>query len=298
MERYCIPEKQMLKNKAAAQIPQLLYVSSWNQASSTLPRSLHSHPDFAEFSFILAGQGICEVDGILYPIEKDDLIIYNCGSLHDEFVDSQPIRLVSIAVDHIQRPGLPYNHIIEKNISPVFHVYSDTQLIHTLIGLLTEEIKSSDLYRDATCQGLFQALFYKLLGQIDISSQQHMESEPGITDVAHHIRAYVDEHITEKLSVETIANTFHISPSYLARIFKNLMGFPLSQYIIRRRLGEAQTLLLNTDFPISKVAEMVGYPNQSYFTKLFMRSFQISPLQYRKLSRQQLINILNPTHDD
>ncbi len=297
MSKYCISSTCEIDPKGAEQLPHLLYVSSWRQTGSTLPRSLHSHPDFAEFSFVLAGRGICEINGTLYPIEKDDIVIYNPGILHDEFVDSQPISLVSIAADNIHRPGLPENCIIENNITPVFHLYSDTHTFHALLTALADEIKSVNLYRDSTCQALFQALFYKMLSQIDASCPQLTISDQIHTDLAHQIRAYVDRHITEKLSVQTIAHTFHISPSYLARIFKNALGCPLSQYIIRRRLGEAQTLLLNTELPISEVAGSVGYPNQSYFTKLFMQSFHITPLQYRKLLSQQLINLSYPTKE-
>ncbi len=365
--------------------PHLRYVSNWEQTSTALPRSLHSHPDFAEFTLILAGQGICEINGVLYPITKGDLIVCNCGILHDEFIDPKPLSLVSIAADGIQIPNLPKNHIISSNTIPLFHLDSSNTEFFSLIKILVNTVKSSSLRcglisqslflalfyllldivdmhhnyhhiaTDTTIilvntvkssslrcglisQSLFLALFYLLLDIVDMHHNYHHIATDTTIDLVHQIRLYVDSHITQELSIANIATRFGISPSYLARIFKHAVGCPLSKYIIRRRMGEAQGLLLNSKLaniatrfgispsylarifkhavgcplskyiirrrmgeaqglllnsklPISEVAIRVGYPNQSYFTKLFTQSFDISPLQYRKISRTRLVNL-------
>ncbi len=271
--------------------PHLLYVSRWEQNSSMLPRSLHSHPDFAELTFILAGQGICELGGTLYPISKGDLILCNCGILHDEFVDPRPISLVSVAANGIRLPDLPENYLLPRGIRPVFHLDSRTSMFLNLVSILSDEVKSTDQRLGLTCQSLFLALFYLTLDTIEPYYRKPSAAPDSVEDLEHQIRVYVDTHVTEDISVSAIAAVFQISPSYLARIFKRSVGCPLSKYIIRRRLGEAQTLLLNSTLPISEVAERVGYPNQSYFTKLFTQSFHVSPLQYRKISSERLINL-------
>ncbi len=290
-DKHNIPISHTLKNFTQTSVPHLLYVSSWEQTTTTLPRTLHSHPDFAEFTLILAGQGICELDGIFYPITKGDLIICNRGILHDEFSDSQPIALISIAADNIHLPGLPENCILPSDTVPLVHLGSNEPVFNQLVVLLADMVKGSNMRRDYIIQSLFLALFYLLLDTIDIYCHKiSIEADP-VIGLAHQIRSYVDIHITENISVTEIAAHFSISPSYLARIFKHTIGCPLSKYIIRRRMGEAQSLLLNTKLPISAVAERVGYPNQSYFTKLFTQSFRISPLQYRKISSERLINL-------
>lgn len=271
--------------------PRLLYVSCWEQTMTTLPRSLHSHPDFAECTFILSGQGICELNGIFHPITKGDLIVCNRGILHDEFVDSRSVALVSIAADGIRLPGLPENCVIPTDMDPLFHLTNKAPMFHSLVSLLADEVKSSDARLGLTCQALFEALFYLTLDTIDAYYQKPSVATDSVMDLAHQIRAYVDAHVTEELAVSEIADAFQISASYLARIFKRSIGYPLSKYIIRRRLGEAQTLLLNSSLPISEVSLRVGYPNQSYFTKLFTQSFGVSPLQYRKISSERLINL-------
>lgn len=290
MERYGVPVPRIVPGAHRAGEPQLLYVSCWEQTVSTLPRSLHRHSDFAELTFILAGRSICELDGIFYPIAKGDLIVCNCGALHDEYVEPQAISLVSFAAGGIQLPGLAPNCIVQPNASPVFHLQDHFPEFQDLISLLIDTVRGTQARRSLICQALFQALFYLALDVID----RQLSGPPaasGSADLGHRIRAYVDAHVTEDISVHAIAAHFQISPSYLARVFKRSIGYSLSKYIIRRRLGEAQSLLLNSRVPISEVALRVGYTNQSYFTKLFTQSFRVSPLQYRKIASERLINL-------
>lgn len=271
--------------------PHLLYVSSWEQPSTMLPRSLHSHSDLAEFTFILSGEGVCELNGLLYPITKGDLIICNQGILHDEFVDPRKISLISVAANGICLPGLPENCVIPQNTVPIIHLDSRASGFRHLVCMLADTVRSSDARRGLTCQALFLALFYQVLDVIDAYCRRPTEAADRILDMDHQIRAYIDAHITENLSMHAIAAEFQISTSYLGRIFKRSVGCPMSKYIIRRRLGEAQTLLLNTTLPVSEISQRVGYPNQSYFTKLFTQAFGVSPLQYRKISSERLINL-------
>ncbi len=73
----------------------------------------------------------------------------------------------------------------------------------------------------------------------------------------------------------------------LARVFKQSFGYTLTTYLIRRKIGEAQTFLLNSDLPIAEIAAQLGYPNQSYFSRLFTEHIGLSPLRYRKMYKKK-----------
>ncbi|MDO5548646.1 MAG: AraC family transcriptional regulator [Eubacteriales bacterium] len=263
--------------------PRLLYTGKWEQPSLLLPRNLHRHTDAVEFVYILSGQGICELDGKIYPISGGDLIVYNSGVLHDEHISPNAIPMLCVAATGIQLPSLPPNCLFSEEIEPIFHLGSKAQMFRRLINLIFQEAASSDPRCGTACQSLFLAFLHMTLDVID--SQQlanHPDAAQG-NDLGYRIRAYVDAHIKEKLSVQGIAKTFDISTSYLARVFKQTSGSPLTTYILRRRIGEAQTLLLHTDHSIAEISREVGYDNQSYFTKLFTQTAGVSPLRYRKI---------------
>ena len=54
------------------------------------------------------------------------------------------------------------------------------------------------------------------------------------------------------------------------------------QYLLRRRIGEAQTLLITTDYSITTIAGMVGYETHSYFNSQFTKHVGMSPMKYRQ----------------
>lgn len=73
-----------------------------------------------------------------------------------------------------------------------------------------------------------------------------------------------------------------MNPDYLGTIFKEEMNCSITIYIQNKRLAKAKELLRQTDYPISKIAEMVGYDNISYFSKLFRQKIGCQPGEYRK----------------
>ena len=68
----------------------------------------------------------------------------------------------------------------------------------------------------------------------------------------------------------------------LSHVFKQMSGYSPVQYLLRRRIGEAQTLLITTDLSITRIAEMVGYDTQSYFNLQFTKNVGMPPNKFRQ----------------
>ncbi len=97
------------------------------------------------------------------------------------------------------------------------------------------------------------------------------------------ITEYLDQHYMDPtLRMEDICSSLHISESYLFHAFKRETGFSPKQYIILRRIGEAQTLLETTDMPIHKIEEMLGFGSSCHLTATFKKYVNISPREYRR----------------
>ena len=65
-------------------------------------------------------------------------------------------------------------------------------------------------------------------------------------------------------------------------LFKREVGMTFGEYVEHVRIENAKRLLVTTDLPIVSVAEQTGFNNQAYFTKVFRKSTDTSPLRYRK----------------
>lgn len=104
--------------------------------------------------------------------------------------------------------------------------------------------------------------------------------------VIHEIAKYIQNHYAEDIALQDIANRFFLSREYISRKFKLEFQENLSDYISRIRVEKAKLLLLHPHHRVSQVAEMVGYRDEKYFSKVFKKATGLSPNEYRKLNGQ------------
>ena len=96
------------------------------------------------------------------------------------------------------------------------------------------------------------------------------------------ITEYLDHHYTESLSLAEIAKHMHISTSYLSHVFKRETGLSPIQYVVHRRIGEAQSLLMETNLPVHVIEERLGFGSSCHLTSMFKKYVGIAPREYRK----------------
>ena len=94
--------------------------------------------------------------------------------------------------------------------------------------------------------------------------------------------SYIEENITEDLSVNEIADKVNISPFYFQKGFAMLCGYSLSEYIRRRKLTLAGSEVSSTNEKIIDIAIKYGYDSPDSFTKAFIRFHGVTPSAVRK----------------
>ncbi len=105
-----------------------------------------------------------------------------------------------------------------------------------------------------------------------------------------HIRnciKYINENLSEKISVSAIAKHCGISADYLSQIFKKEIGENLSSYIVRQKLEKAKSLLLS-GMSSKEICIEAGFSSQAYFVTLFKRYYNMTPSDYAKLAKTEL----------
>ena len=93
---------------------------------------------------------------------------------------------------------------------------------------------------------------------------------------------YMQTHLAEEISLNLLAEEFHLSPQYISQLFKNEIGVNFLTYLTSLRMERAKKLLLSTALPVSEVAEQSGYGDYRVFTKAFKKSEGVTPSQYRR----------------
>lgn len=99
---------------------------------------------------------------------------------------------------------------------------------------------------------------------------------------------YIQKNFTNKLSIEMIADEFHINSSYLMRKFKKDTGHTIQQVITEKRINEACRLLAFSSLNITEISYIVGFNSSSYFSQVFKHTLDISPKEYREHRKKSL----------
>lgn len=92
------------------------------------------------------------------------------------------------------------------------------------------------------------------------------------------------------LSIKKIAKTFNYNPDYLSLAIKRFTGLSLLKYINKTKLDASKQLLLNSSFSISEIAKQVGFNDDKHFMKLFKKSEDVTPTQYRNAYFRKNLN--------
>ena len=95
------------------------------------------------------------------------------------------------------------------------------------------------------------------------------------------VDAYITEHMSEALSIQTIAQAMFLNAAYLGRVYKTQKGITITQRIAELRIAEAKSLLRQTDMYVYEIAKAVGCTDANYFSVLFEKVSGCSPTQYR-----------------
>lgn len=163
---------------------------------------------------------------------------------------------------------------LNQRLRPLFSefYYTLTEEYHTRLRLfISSEKKSGDI------PDVLDSLVNMRSMPFDENNGIIYIDETSVTTLLQ----YVDAHFTEDMSREHLSELFYFAPDYITKIFRKETGMSFKNYIIEKRLDLAKKMLLKTDDSIRDISLKVGYDNYSYFTRLFKKSFGVTPVEFR-----------------
>ena len=93
---------------------------------------------------------------------------------------------------------------------------------------------------------------------------------------------YIQQNYMNNITLKEVASYVFLNPTYFSEVFKKEMGINFKKYLIEYRVQLAAELLKNNHYKITDVAQMVGYKDNRYFSRLFFKVMGVSAQQYRK----------------
>lgn len=133
--------------------------------------------------------------------------------------------------------------------------------------------------------GIVYRFFGAMANTINLSKTENAEvlETDKQKDFVNMVVQYIDSHIKEDISVESLASLFGYERSYFYKVFKKYTGVSVQKYVVNRRIAVARRLCTETQMPFSNIARELGYDNYVSFYKAFVKIVHNSPETYRKM---------------
>jgi len=253
---------------------------------------IHTH-DFIEIVYIFKGSAVQRIGDTEYHVKKGTLLFINCGQTHS-FTSPKQFSYYNLMLS----PEFISDQLVNSgNLYEILSLsmFEDFQLAQKnnrpLAELPGEVIPEMDV--------LFAALYRELIGNnpgrtilirsyltailIHIFRCLCKPDEPVITPM---LLQYIEEHCSERLTLQSLAKKCFYHPSYLSRMFHELQGQTLTEYITQVRIKKAMMLLKNTVLPVEDIRVSCGIGDKTFFYKKFREETGYSPAEYRKMIKK------------
>lgn len=98
----------------------------------------------------------------------------------------------------------------------------------------------------------------------------------------HECKEYIYSHLHERITLDSLAEEFGLSPSYLSRLFKKETGKSVSDYVLKQKINAAKSMLSFSDLPMVEIADQLAFSSQSHFIQRFRAQVGTTPKRYRE----------------
>jgi len=251
---------------------------------------IHQHKDVLELFYVMEGSGRYFVGKREYAIQAGNLVICNANILHGEapFQD-YAMQSYCCVLGNVNIPEQPLNTLMAPAYNPILQLTDNKPVIeHILLALHNLNIQPAP--NRPVCEMLANALLEVVYNEFLSKKATNDFTVQKTEDLIRNITEYLDEHFMEDISLQHLGDIFHMSHYHLAHIFKKETGESPIKYVMHRRIGEAQNFLMNSDMPIGKIGEMLGFGEHCHLNTMFKKYTGVTPSQYRK-NFQNLRNI-------
>ncbi len=151
----------------------------------------------------------------------------------------------------------------------------DPHIVHIALALKAE-LEADELYGRVYAESLGLALASHLLRRYANPNGPVMTSDLSKRRLQHALD-YLHEHLAQDLSLAELAQVAGVSASHFKVLFKQFVGVPVHQYIIRQRVEYAVRLIAQGELPLSEIAIQAGFSNQSHMARHTRRIIGTSP---------------------
>lgn len=249
----------------------------------------HYH-DFHKILILLSGDITYCIEGRTYDLKPDDIVLVNAGEVHKPIIHSDaPYERIIIYVspdflDEYREENNDLGLCLRQALAEQSHVLRLHSSRSGKLGNAIRELDNSLKDRDYASELYHRILFLEFMIQLNRAAlHNHIEfiGDSASNEKILSILSYLNEHLTEDITIEDLSARFFLSRYYLMHTFKEQTGYTVGSYLTTKRLLLAKELIV-AGAPITEVCYSCGFKNYSTFSRAYKKSFGESPRDYRQ----------------
>lgn len=251
----------------------------------------HSHTRF-EIMVVNDGSGEYITETAAYPILPGDVFIFSSNEVHCiTNVEKQGLSITNL---HFEPRYLQEKNPLNTTESLMSFCFSHSpefqnrisadkaKILRKNLFMIKDEFLSRESHLLAAVKAYLNLILVELLRKHNYESNVFINRKSNFTNILA-VYDYIDEHLDESLTLNTLADIAHLSPNYFSHIFKQMNGASLWDYITSKRVEKSVQLILSSgaNLTISEIALLCGFNNTVSFNKAFKKQKGFTPSEFR-----------------
>jgi len=256
----------------------------------------HLH-NFYELYLFLHGDVNYFIEQSAYNLKKGNLLIINNHEIHratflsDSFYERLVIHVSPSLVSSLSTPETNLNNCFTNRINGTNNILTFnnkqleyyTYLATNLINCINEDNYGNDVLVNSYISQIL-VMVNKQYNQFEHSAEDFYSENPLLSKNLREILSYINNNISDDLSLEILEKTFSMNRYHLSRMFKKETGSTVYNYILLKRISLAKQLLTEGN-NVTEVCMMCGFKDYSNFIRTFKKITGYSPAKYNKLNK-------------
>ncbi|MCR5824685.1 MAG: AraC family transcriptional regulator [Lachnospiraceae bacterium] len=230
------------------------------------------------------------IDQKNYTLNEGDIIIIPSGEMHTLTAPPTGERLIFQVEHSILREvngfDAAYSRFFPCAVFLKNEENDEYQKLRSLLHKIIREQQEMDILCGASIHALTLSFFVEAgricLKQNSGATVSKHQRQQSYIDTFFSICKYINEHCSEDLSLDTVVDISGFSKSHFIRLFKDFTGVTYYEYLQKRRMTNAELLLIDTGESVADIAMRSGYNSLATFNRVFKESHNCTPTEYRK----------------
>ncbi|MEF2246146.1 MULTISPECIES: AraC family transcriptional regulator [unclassified Paenibacillus] len=267
--------------------------------------ALHSHNGY-EFHFSFSSKALMMVGNQEFKVKPGNVfiirpLVYHAVQVNQESVYRRTILSVEenyfgalLESDQeivaIVQSWFPQDDIVSLEMTLESR---DLLKIQDILQSAERELKEKKKGYELFVKTLLTQLIL-LLGRTKESSVSVERASTEMREITTRMMEHIVEHCCDRIDMSALAEQFHISKSYMFKIFKMFTGYTPYQYLMLERIARAKQMLHAENVTITQIAARTGFNDSSHFIRTFKEATGMTPGDYKSASREQAM-LINAT---